>query len=250
MKDAIKMSSTISSQTRDCSSSEATVESVRSDAVLALGKALVSELGYDQSVDTLSRWMAHYLAELIEKAESASVDEKAQRLCECFRAVSELWQHRNMLPDGRRPFEDFEPILRALESLDPDDETPRYFRSVRPDEPKSEQEMEARKWLDLAAGADFSAKMLIRYCLSQAAQNAMDKSQEWVRLAADAGIHGGGESIVIRFTAAELEPPNERERKELEDKISRIDGFVAAATGLADALRAQLAELENSSPAP
>ena len=39
------------------------VKRIRSDSVLALGKKLVDELGLDQSVDTLGRWMAHYIAE-------------------------------------------------------------------------------------------------------------------------------------------------------------------------------------------
>lgn len=224
------------------------VESVRSDAVLRLGKALVSELGLDRSVDTLARWMAHYLAELIERAERAAPEEKTDRLSECCRAIMDLWQHRSVLPDGLRPFEDVEPILRALESLDPEDDRFRYFRSARPDEPKDDREVEAKKWLDLAEGADFSAKMLIRYCLAQAAHHALDKSQAWVKMAEDAGLHGGAESIVIQFIAAELESPDERERKRLEEKISRIDGFVAAATGLTDALRARLAQLGQPEP--
>ena len=52
-----------SRHTTEFSSSEPMVERIRSDSVLALGKKLVDELGLDQSVDTLGRWMAHYIAE-------------------------------------------------------------------------------------------------------------------------------------------------------------------------------------------
>lgn len=39
--------------------------------------------------------------------------------------------HRAAFPNGKRPFEDLEPVMRAIESLDPEDDTPRYFRSAR-----------------------------------------------------------------------------------------------------------------------
>jgi len=38
-------------------------DSAQFDDVLKLGKQLIAELGLDQSIDTLSRWMAHYIAE-------------------------------------------------------------------------------------------------------------------------------------------------------------------------------------------
>lgn len=34
----------------------------RSESVIALGKRLVEELGMEPGVDTLGRWMAHYVA--------------------------------------------------------------------------------------------------------------------------------------------------------------------------------------------
>ena len=37
--------------------------------VEALGRRIVDELGLEKGVDTLARWMAHYIAELIEKVE-------------------------------------------------------------------------------------------------------------------------------------------------------------------------------------
>lgn len=94
------------------------VTSVRSDPVLQLGKKIVDELGLDQSVDTLSRWMAHYIAELIHSAETADTEDRSEKLSRCASAILDLWEHRSELPNGKRPFEDVEPILRALQSLD------------------------------------------------------------------------------------------------------------------------------------
>jgi len=39
--------------------------------IINLGKALVEELGLDTGVDTLARWMAHYIAEQMEIAKNA-----------------------------------------------------------------------------------------------------------------------------------------------------------------------------------
>jgi len=39
--------------------------------LITLGKRLVKQLGLTHSNDTLARWMAHYIAELIYKAENS-----------------------------------------------------------------------------------------------------------------------------------------------------------------------------------
>ena len=213
--------------------------------VLDLGRALVEELGLDPGVDTLSRWMAHYIAELIEDAETAKIEERPAKFSKCADAILKLWECRHQLPNGKRPFEDLEPILRALESLDPTDDTPRYFRSPRMAVDETEQNAETRKWLELADGLDYSAKILIRYCLTQAAQNALDRSKDWVVLAENAGLEEGIDLSVIRIITDESDltkasEPDDRTRKLLEDRINRLDRFNKMADALASDLRGQL----------
>jgi hypothetical protein len=60
--------------------------------------------------------------------------------------------------------------------------------------------------LDLVSGLDYSAKLLIGYCLAEAARAAADKSKEWVKLAEAAGTEDDVSEIVIRFvsTSADL----------------------------------------------
>jgi hypothetical protein len=53
------------------SSAAATAPSKPARDVLALGRHLVAELQLEQSVDTLGRWLAHHVAELIARAEAA-----------------------------------------------------------------------------------------------------------------------------------------------------------------------------------
>ena len=213
--------------------------------VLDLGRALVEELSLDPGVDTLSRWMAHYIAELIDDAETAKVEDRPAKLAKCADAILDLWERRHQLPNGKRPFEDLEPILRALESLDPTDDTPRYFRFPRMEVDETEQNAETRKWLELADGLDYSAKILIRYCLTQAAQTASDKSKGWVELAEAVGLEDDIDLPVIRFITDESDltkasEPDDRARKLLEDRINRLDGFKKMADALASDWRRQL----------
>ena len=58
------------------------------DNVLALGKALVRELNLDKSVDidTFSRWMAHYIAELIKDTRNTE-GEQLEKLIEHAQAA-------------------------------------------------------------------------------------------------------------------------------------------------------------------
>ena len=132
--------------------------------------------------------MAHYLAELIEKANSASDDDRASKMDRVRDTILKFWAHRYQLPNGKRPFEKIEPILRALESLDPENEIPRYFGAIRQASRPTQNETEAQRWLRMAEEFDHAARILIRYCLAQAAKGAADQSQEWVKAAGEAGL--------------------------------------------------------------
>lgn len=214
-------------------------------AVLDIGRALVKELCLDSGVDTLSRWMAHYIAELIKEAETAKVDERPEKLDKCADAILKLWERRHQLPNGKRPFQDFEPILRALESLDPTDNTPRYFRSQRKALDETEQNAENKKWLELADGFDSSAKVLISYCLTQAAQTALNESKDWIALSEAIDLEDNIDIPVIRFITGERDlikgsNSDDRKRKILENRINRIENFIKMAETLASELRKQL----------
>lgn len=219
--------------------------STQSKAILDLGKKIVDEFGLDQSVDTLGRWMAHHIADLIHDAENAELEDKQSKQERCASAILELWRHRAELPNGKRPFEDVEPILRALESLDPSDDTPRYFRRPRMMAADAEPGTEVEKWLDIANGIDFTARQLIRYCLFCASQTARDKTAEWVALAEAAGLDDGVDisALYIVMSEAELSsdaPTEDAERKELEDRLSRLESFQELAEGLAADIRSKL----------
>jgi hypothetical protein len=221
-----------------------------SDSVLTLGRKLVEELGLEQSVDTLGRWMAHYIADLVTKAERATGDEKSAVERECFAAILALWKHRAELPDGRRPFQALEPVMRAIESLDPENDTPRFFRAARPPKDDAAETSEQGRWLALADGLDHSAKILIGYCLAEAAEATLDKSKEWVKLATAIDADGVPE-IVIRVLSSTADmmkkpDPDEAMRSLLEARIQRLHGFLELAESLVITLEERLQALPSA----
>ena len=230
------------------------VESIPYKDILPLGKKLVDELGLDQSSDTLGRWMAHYIAELIQNAEAASEDDRPEKLARCAEAILDIWEHRSMLPNDKRPFEDFEPILRVLESLDLHNDIPRYFRLATTMVENDKQQSETEQWLDTIAKIDSSAKILIRYCLAHAAENAKNKSKEWIDLAEVFSAEQ------IDFRIIRLIPDknalskdsilDEWEYKQTEKQLLQIESLVKVANALSSELREKLERLDNVDTMP
>ena len=198
--------------------------------------------------------MAHHIADLMIKAKKAAGDEKASVERECFAAILELWKHRSELPNGKRPFEDLEPVMRVIESLDPEDDTPRYYRAARPPKDETFQTPEQEEWLSLIDGLDYTAKILIGYCLTEAADAAVDKSKEWVDLAAAIDEQTAPE-IIIRYVSATAEvnkkqDPNQEVRALLIDRIKRLRGFLRISESLANALEERLQALPSTEKEP
>ncbi|WP_318656793.1 AVAST type 3 anti-phage proein Avs3b [Rhizobium phaseoli] len=221
--------------------------STRSEALLALGRKLVETMNADGSADTLGMWMAHYVAELIDETERATGQDKAHAQDRCFAAIIELWSHRAEFPRGMRPHQELEPILRVLESLDTAAQYPRYYPTAQPSQNDPES-AEVERWLDLARGLDYSAKLLIRYCLSQAAALATDKSKEWVKLAEAAEADSGVSEIFIRFISSAEDLDNEGKvdkalRKDLQDRLQRLRAFRGLVEGLDEHFEAELDKL-------
>lgn len=156
------------------------------DKIINLGKLFVKELKLEPGVDTFSKWMAHYLAEKITTAEQSQGKEKEIAENECFDIILKLWQHRNSFPDGRRPFQSFEPIFEILSRLNPDNEETYFYRAMRNQE-LSELETDnldyksVKKWTELALEIDKTARIWIEYALSQAASIAKNETtKEWI----------------------------------------------------------------------
>ncbi len=95
--------------------------------IIELGKTIVKELKLDPGVDTLSKWMAHYIAEKIELSEKLTGKEKTDLQNECFEIILKLWENRWSVPPIRNYLEDFQPVLETLERLNPKRKTPFFY---------------------------------------------------------------------------------------------------------------------------
>lgn len=141
---------------------------------IKLGKLLSDELSRESEADMLCRWMAHYIAEQMVVIEHASAAEKAAAEERCFRTILSLWDHRASLPNGRRPFEEFDPIFRGLIELDPESRHSYYFRPPLPENEKRGHKPDSvQRLIDLIFGIDYTARALMRWALDEATRNAL-----------------------------------------------------------------------------
>jgi len=154
--------------------------------IINLGKLFVKELKLETSVDTLSRWMAHYIAEKITIAEKSDGVEKQDAEKECFNTILQLWQHRASLPHESQPFMNFEKILKTLNNLNPEKEQPFFHRSLRNQDTNTNifENFDLNSigdCMDMVKGIDKSARIWIEFLLRKAARNVADENvKEWL----------------------------------------------------------------------
>jgi hypothetical protein len=100
---------------------------------VTLGQRLVKELGLDDGVDTLGRWMAHRVAELMQQAEQAETPaERESAKQECSELILRIWERREFLPYGQ-------PLAEVAEFL-------KKFTSNRPRFDRQRTEPEEQTW--------------------------------------------------------------------------------------------------------
>lgn len=96
--------------------------------ILELGKYLVHELGLEDGNDTLGRWMAHYLAELIVTAENdSSVAVRAKARKEATEIILKLWERRANLPGNAYPLAPYKHVVKVLDRLRPGENPFSFF---------------------------------------------------------------------------------------------------------------------------
>jgi len=173
--------------------------------VIDLGKAIVVELELDPGVDTLSKWMAHYLAEKIELTEKLTGKEKNNAEKECFETILKLWEHRWSAPPVKRFLEEFEPLLETLEKLNPNKETPFFYPAQiqfdLAEENGDTDSSEVKSHLDTALRVDKLARSLIFDLLNQAVSRLELNGErgEYIRNAID--FIDYSDTRIIRFTS-------------------------------------------------
>lgn len=75
--------------------------------LMQLGEKILHELDAARTGDTLTRWLAHHITELIATANRTRVtgaeDEATHAAEQCRRAILDLWEHRAAWPSGWPP---------------------------------------------------------------------------------------------------------------------------------------------------
>lgn len=152
-------------------------------SAINLGKLLVNELQLEPSVDTLGRWMAHYLAIKMSEAEKAKGSEKIHLEKECFEIILRIWNHRWKLPGNSKPFRNFEPIFEFLAKLNPDRQRSFYFDNAMADKNRLDVKKPSKSdtWLEIAEDVDKYARICIDLALNSAAlELSTSEQEEWL----------------------------------------------------------------------
>lgn len=107
---------------KDLTGSTEPAEAVSSGSpkgILDLGRAIVDELRLDTRGETLQRWLAHHLAELIDDADSSTGTKKAKAEQKAVDLILKLWAHRRSLPESADPLGGLRKAIDALAYLMP-----------------------------------------------------------------------------------------------------------------------------------
>ncbi len=190
--------------------------------VLTLGRLLVKELDLEKSVDTLGRWMAHHISELIDKAEKIKGKEKADVEDRCRDAILDLWNHVSVFPRGHRPLDDIEPIVATIQALDPQNKAFFHISEAESLIKKSSLSDKAKEWLDMSMGIDYSARLLISLCLQKAANEINEKNQELLELVRSLDVDTPRSIVVRIITEKQEQSDDEQQIESLREKIESL----------------------------
>lgn len=234
--------------------------SAKIDEAIALGNNLVELLRRGRrQPDLTSDWIAHHIAECIVAARKAKGRAKVLAEERCVATILQLWRHRAALPDGRRPYEKFEPILRMLARLDPDHDhwfyfeaLPNWQQSGNPDaRPKPNS---VQKYVELAEKVDQSARILIGYLLDDAAKLA-DQPITRKLLKSGIGDEDAPDVETVRqllaakdIGAAMNAAAQTALERRLAARIDRLKGFITVAEAVRQEYEEKLSKLRTKTP--
>lgn len=222
--------------------------------LIELGEQLAASLEPAHETDMLCRWMAYYIAEQLEIAKSAEGSKSEEAKQRAFDTILALWTHRNRLPNGFRPFKGFEPVMRALEQLDPENPRPafRLFLDRNEEGANDPQRQKTNRWLEFAHATDKAARVLIDLALKLASREASSpdtakavdaapESSPPDEVTAIRKLLSGGKSLSKEeLLAARVEL--------LEKRVSQLAWFRAESKRMEDHLAEQLAKAKRDIP--
>lgn len=147
------------------------------DKIIKLGKKLVKELDLEYSVNTLARWMSHYLAELMCNIDNAKTNEEKKDLQkECCDLILKLWSQKENLPI-RKPLDDLKPMIEILQVLQKEKEL-----SILPWHGKYNRISRDSNWASFADMVkDNSEKIFNKVIQMNLHKDILSKDEEWMK---------------------------------------------------------------------
>jgi len=211
----------------------------RSKAVIEIGKRIVDGLRIGE--DVTAQWMAHLLAEKISAAEASEADNDSA-ISECVDLILKLWNHLYALPPYMRPMRELDPLLQTLNSLGINETSRlRYFSRPPSSEELESATEEERELFEVAVNIDQTARELIRYFLSAAAERSHNTVNPWLEEAKLGGLEAPVELIISRFVAeGSLESQAAENRKSIIERADRLENFAKVALRCASEMRDKL----------
>lgn len=210
------------------------------ERVINLGKILLSSLKENEP-DEISAWMINYLAEKIVEAENGNTRAKEN----CVNVILQLWENRSLFPSGTRPFENFEPIFSALESLSPETASPRYFNSFSEFEDNDEKS-DSHSWIELAMNLDSTARTIITFMFERAIDDAKDeKTLSFLKAVADT-VDCSEYDFVVRNMYSRTDGELKRRIENLERRINQLTAFEELCKPIRLGLEEELSALKKS----
>jgi hypothetical protein len=192
-------------------------------AIFNLGKALVREMEGEGSTDTIGRWMAHHLAELIEAAKVEVGSGKTDQTDKCRDAIINIWKYRSGQLRRRANFGRSASLASVLRT-DP------WARSDVQD-PQAVEPKDTENWILMTRQVSNSCDDLKRVLLALAARSVPETEKSALQDATDADLlNDEANSIanLIKWSNAEDRRGTnwtetvEKARSQLDDAIQKI----------------------------
>lgn len=184
--------------------------------VINLGKRLIDNFKKNEA-DEITAWMCNYIAEQILLAEQTNNEESKK---ECFETILKLWERHSSFPDGTRPFENLEPILKTLNSLNPDNQNNRYLSNPFAQFSSNKDDTDLNSWLKISKVLDKTTRILIHYCIDQAIKETVDEDTKvW--------LNEFSQTLEDPIINIKILYPDEDESKANKDKIESLRGKLA-----------------------
>ena len=148
------------------------------EEILKLGEKLIKELELVYTRNTLARWLAHCLAELInniDKCESKEDKSKLQK--ECCDIILEIWQKRERVPI-EKPTEKLKPIIDVLSLLKTNQHP---FIRHRFLDKRNKLKNNNSSWLSFLEIVKTNSERIYRKSLiSMISEEVLEKDKEWI----------------------------------------------------------------------